>query len=59
VMERWFGITRSDARRRLEQGGVALNGKPVTALSVPSESLPGTQIKAGKAARFQGIVRRG
>jgi tyrosyl-tRNA synthetase len=59
VMERWFDITRSDARRRLEQGAVTLDGETIAALSVPSESLPGKHIKAGKAARFQGIVRRG
>jgi len=59
VMERWFGITRSEARRRLEQGAVALDGETLAALSVPAESLPGKHIKAGKAARFQGTVRRG
>jgi len=59
AMARWFAITRSDARRRLEQGGVTIDGETCTALSVPSEGLPGKRIKAGKAARFQGIVRGG
>ena len=56
VMERWFGISRSEGRRRIEQGGVTLDGAPVTALSLPATALTGAHIKAGKSARFQGII---
>jgi tyrosyl-tRNA synthetase len=57
VMERWFGQTRSEWRRRIQQGGVTLDGEPVTVLAVPADQLAGRRIKAGKAARFQGLVR--
>jgi tyrosyl-tRNA synthetase len=56
VMERWFGISRSDARRRIVQGGVSLDGESVVSLTLPAAVLRGRQIKAGKSARFQGIV---
>ncbi len=56
VMERWFGITRSEARRRIVQGGVTLNGAPVGELSVPLADLAGAHVKAGKSAGFQGVV---
>ena len=36
VMERWFGQTRSEWRRRIQQGGVSLDGEPVTELAVPA-----------------------
>ncbi len=57
VMERWFGLTRSEGRRRIEQGGVTLDGEPVTALAVPAARLAGRRLKAGKSARVQGLVR--
>jgi tyrosyl-tRNA synthetase len=57
VMERWFGQTRSEWRRRIQQGGVTLDGEPVAVLAVPADQLEGRRIKAGKAARFQGVVR--
>ena len=57
VLERWFGLTRSDARRRIEQGGLTLDGEAVTDLSVPAASLPGKHVKAGKSAKLQGIVK--
>jgi tyrosyl-tRNA synthetase len=56
-MERWFGLTRSEARRRIEQGAVTLDGEPVTALTVPAAALAGKRVKAGKSARFQGLIR--
>jgi tyrosyl-tRNA synthetase len=58
VMERWFGLTRSEARRRIEQGAVSLDGEPVTALTVPGDQLIGCHIKAGKSANAQGLVRQ-
>jgi hypothetical protein len=55
-MERWFGVTRSDARRRIDQGGVSLDGETVVSLTLPAEVLRGKHIKAGKSARFQGLI---
>jgi len=57
VMERWFGLTRSEGRRRIEQGGVTLDGEPVTKLAVPADQLAGRRLKAGKSARAQGLIR--
>jgi tyrosyl-tRNA synthetase len=57
VMERWFGLTRSEARRRIEQGGVTLDGELVTTLAVPAAELAGRRLKAGKSAKAQGLVR--
>ena len=56
VMERWFGVSRSEGRRRIVQGAVTLDGRPVTALSLPVADLAGAHVKAGKSATFQGIV---
>ena len=57
VLERWFGLTRSEARRRIEQGAVSLDGEPVTSLALPADQLLGRHIKAGKSAKAQGHVR--
>ena len=57
VMARWFGITRSEGRRRIEQGGVTIDGEPVTSLAVPAAQLVGRRLKAGKSAAAQGRVR--
>ena len=59
VMERWFGQTRSEWRRRIQQGGVSLDGEPLTSLAIPAARLSGRRLRAGKSARFQGVVRRG
>ena len=59
VMERWFGQTRSEWRRRIQQGGVSLDGEPLTSLAIPAAQLSGRRLRAGKSARFQGVVRRG
>jgi hypothetical protein len=58
VLERWFGQTRSEWRRRIQQGGVSLDGEPVSDLAVPAAGLAGKHVKAGKSARAQGVVRR-
>lgn len=58
LLARWFGLSRSEARRRLEQGGVTLDGAAVTDLSVSTASLAGKHVKAGKSAALQGIVVR-
>ena len=58
-MQRWFGVTRSEARRRIEQGAVTLDGEPVQTLAVAVDDLRGKHVKAGKSARFQGRVSGG
>ena len=57
VMERWFGQTRSEWRRRIQQGGVSLDGEPLTSLAVPAAALAGRRLKAGKSAQVQGIIK--
>ena len=57
VMERWFGATRSEWRRRIAQGGVSLDGEPVGELSLPVDALVGRRLKAGKSAAAQGLIR--
>jgi tyrosyl-tRNA synthetase len=59
VMERWFGLSRSEGRRRVEQGAVSLDGEAVTVFDLPIDDLNGRHIKAGKSARFQGVVTPG
>ncbi len=56
VMERWFGLSRSEARRRIEQGGVSLDGEQVASLAVPIGRLQGRHLRAGKSARHQGVI---
>jgi len=56
VLERWFGQSRSEWRRRIQQGGVSLDGEPLTSLAVPAAELAGRRIKAGKAAGLQGLI---
>ena len=45
-----LGLTpsTSEARRRISQGGVRLNGEPVTELDMPRASLDGALLQAGK-----------
>ena len=56
VMERWFGQSRSEWRRRIRQGGVSLDGEPVTALALPAAQLVGRRLRAGKSATQQGLI---
>jgi tyrosyl-tRNA synthetase len=53
-----FGVSRSDARRSLEQGGVKLDGEAVPAdpLDRPLEELDGRVLQLGKR-RFVRLVR--
>jgi tyrosyl-tRNA synthetase len=53
-----FGISRSEARRLLAQGGVKLAGAPVDpeALDVPADTLDGAVIQLGKR-RFKRLQR--
>jgi len=56
VLERWFGQTRSEWRRRIQQGGVSLDGETLTSLAVPPAQLAGRRLKAGKSATSQGLI---
>jgi len=57
VLERWFGQTRSEWRRRIQQGGVSLDGEPLASLAVPAAQLSGRRLKAGKSATSQGRIK--
>ncbi|MEI7761414.1 MAG: tyrosine--tRNA ligase [Thermoleophilia bacterium] len=43
-----FGLSTSDARRMIGQGGVKLNGATVTTLDIPRAELAGALLQAGK-----------
>jgi len=43
-----FGLSTSDARRLIGQGGLKLDGVAVTELDVPRAQLAGTTLQAGK-----------
>jgi tyrosyl-tRNA synthetase len=45
--------TRSEARRLIEQGGVAINGKKINDLSEKIDSIDGLKVKVGKKRFFQ------
>jgi len=53
-----FGLSRSEARRLLESGGVRLDGEPVPGerLDVPAEPLDGALLQVGKR-RFRRLRR--
>jgi tyrosyl-tRNA synthetase len=48
VLSRELGMTTSQARRLIDQGGVRLDGEPVTELDLPTERLRGALLQAGK-----------
>lgn len=50
VIVELFGGSRSEARRKLQQGGVKLDGEPMPAepLDVPAEALDGRVMQLGK-----------
>jgi tyrosyl-tRNA synthetase len=43
-----FGGSRSEARRLVAQGGVKVDGEPVSALDVPPDAVDGRVLQAGK-----------
>jgi tyrosyl-tRNA synthetase len=43
-----FGGSRSEARRKIAQGGVKLDGEPVTDLDLPGAALDGRVLQVGK-----------
>jgi tyrosyl-tRNA synthetase len=51
-----FAISRSEARRLIEQGAVSLDEVAVSAVDVPAESLDGRVLRVGKR-RFVRLVR--
>jgi tyrosyl-tRNA synthetase len=48
VLASAFGVTTSEARRLIGQGGVRVNGGPVTELDVPRATLENALVQAGK-----------
>jgi tyrosyl-tRNA synthetase len=56
LMEEAFGVSRSEARRLLSQGGVKLDGRELQALDVPAEELDGVVLQVGKR-RFKRLRR--
>ena len=50
-----FGISTSEARRLLSQGGVRLDGNSTAALDLPRSALTGVVVQAGKR-RFARLV---
>jgi tyrosyl-tRNA synthetase len=55
VLASTFGLSTSDARRLIAQGGVKVDGDVVDALDVPRASLSGRVLRAGKR-RFARLV---
>jgi tyrosyl-tRNA synthetase len=56
VIAHAFGVSTSEARRLIAQGGVRLDGAPVDELDVPRATLEGAVLQAGKRRfmRFRG-----
>jgi tyrosyl-tRNA synthetase len=48
VISAAFGLSTSEARRMIAQGGVKLDGEPVSELDLPRTDLAGTLLQAGK-----------
>ena len=48
VLAECFGLSTSDARRLIAQGGVKVNGEPLTEIDVPRSVLVGALVQAGK-----------
>jgi tyrosyl-tRNA synthetase len=57
LMAEAFGLSRSEARRLLGQGGVKLDGKELSALDVPAAELDGVVLQVGKR-RFKRLRKR-
>jgi tyrosyl-tRNA synthetase len=51
-----FGLSRSEARRLLAQGGVKLDGKELDALNLPADELDGAVLQVGRR-RFKKLRR--
>jgi tyrosyl-tRNA synthetase len=57
LMAEAFGLSRSEARRLLDQGGVKLDGSELSELDVPAEALDGVVLQVGKR-RFKRLRKR-
>jgi tyrosyl-tRNA synthetase len=55
VLAECFGLSTSEARRLIAQGGVKVNGEPAVDLDVPRAALVGALVQAGKR-RFVRLV---
>ena len=55
VLAAVFGLSTSEARRMIAQGGVKVDGAPLAALDVPRSALAGALVQAGKR-RFVRLV---
>ena len=57
VIHEVFGLSTSEARRLIAQGGVKLDGAATTDLDVPRSSLEGTVLQVGKRqfVRLRGV----
>ena len=55
VIAEAFGLSTSDARRMIAQGGVKLDGEPAAVLDVPRDEADGKLLQAGKR-RFARLV---
>jgi tyrosyl-tRNA synthetase len=57
LMAEAFGLSRSEARRLLGQGGVKLDGEELSELDVPADQLDGVVLQVGKR-RFKRLRKR-
>lgn len=57
LLERWFGLTRSEARRRIRQGGVSIADRQVLSEKISITGLAESTIKVGKSVKFHGIIK--
>jgi tyrosyl-tRNA synthetase len=48
VLKAQFGQTTSHWRRQIDQGGVKVNGEPVSSYDLDSSSLDGAVVQAGR-----------
>ncbi len=51
-----FGLSTSEARRLISQGGVKIDGEPLTELDVPRSRLLGATVQAGKRRFVRFVV---
>jgi tyrosyl-tRNA synthetase len=57
ALSEWFGVSTSEARRLIAQGGVKVDGEAVSELDVTRDALAGTVVQAGKR-RFVRVAER-
>jgi tyrosyl-tRNA synthetase len=57
LMAEAFGLSRSEARRLLGQGGVKVDGEELSELDVPADQLDGVVLQVGKR-RFKRLRKR-